>query len=151
MQLSPSLAQALTSLNLPPYPSVTGLPQPITARSLAAFAGSLAWAWLLLVSFTGWGRWTGKLFRVRPLPASVACSLGIAVIIFLGGWLNLLRAIYPSVLIALTAIGLMLYLALRGQIERTGHVGVLEGQRVGWASVFRASDGSQNWRTAASV
>lgn len=115
MQLLAPLAQTLTSLQLPPYPSVTGLPQPITIRSLAAFFGALSWAWLLLVSFTGWGRWTGKLFRVQRLPASVACSLGIAAIVFLGGWLNLLHAIYPSVLIALTMIGLALYFVLRGQ------------------------------------
>ena len=39
MQLSPSLTQTLTNLNLPPYPTVTGLPQPITARSLASVCG----------------------------------------------------------------------------------------------------------------
>ena len=115
MQLPTSLAQTLTNITLPSYPSVTGLPQPITARSLAAFAGALIWAWLLLVSFVGWGRLTGKLFRVQRLPASVACSLGIAAIVFLGGWLNLLHAIYPSVLFGLTAIGLVVYLALRRQ------------------------------------
>src|SRR5665213_187741 len=129
MQLLTPLAQTLTSLNLPPYPSVTGLPQPITIRSLAGFAGSLAWAWLLLVSFTGWGRWTGKLFRVQRLPASVACSLGIAAIVFLGGWLNLLHAIYPSALIALTAIGLAFYIALRGQRPETYN----------WSSVWKSS------------
>jgi hypothetical protein len=115
MQLSTSLAQTLTNLNLPPYPSVTGLPQPITLRSLASFAGALVWAWALLVSFTGWGRLTGKLFRVGRLPASVACSLGIAAIVFLGGWLNLTRAIYPSVLFALTAVGLLFYGLSRSQ------------------------------------
>jgi hypothetical protein len=109
MQISPSLAQTLTNLNLPPYPSVTGLPQPITLRSLALFVGALLWAWLLLVSFTGWGRMTGKLFRSPRLPASVACSLGIAAVVFLGGWLNLLHAIYPSVLFAITGVGLLFY------------------------------------------
>ena len=67
MQVSPSLAQILTNLNLPPYPTVTGLPQPITMRSLASFAGALVWAWLLLVSFTGWGRVTGRLLRAPRL------------------------------------------------------------------------------------
>jgi hypothetical protein len=109
MQLSPALAQTLTNLNLPPYPTVTGLLQPITARSLASFAGALLWAWLLLVSFTGWGRVTGRLFRSPRLPASVACSLGIATIVFLGGWLNLAHAIYPGVLFAITGVGLLLY------------------------------------------
>jgi hypothetical protein len=115
MQISPSLAQTLTNLNLPPYPTVTGLPQPITMRSLASFAGALLWAGLLLVSFTGWGRMTGKLFRSPRLPASVACSLGIAAIVFLGGWLNLLHAIYPSVLFAIATIGLLFYLLTRNQ------------------------------------
>jgi hypothetical protein len=115
MQISPSLAQTLTNLNLPPYPTVTGLPQPITARSLASFAGALVWAWLLLVSFTGWGRMTGKLFRSPRLPASVACSLGIAAVVFLGGWLNLVHAIYPGVLFAIAALGWLFYLASRNQ------------------------------------
>jgi hypothetical protein len=115
MQISPSLAQTLTNLNLPPYPTVTGLPQPVTARSLASFAGALVWAWLLLVSFTGWGRVTGKLFRSPRLPASVACSLGIAAIVFLGGWLNLAHAIYPSVLFAITAVGLLFYIVSRSE------------------------------------
>ncbi|MGC2510650.1 MAG: hypothetical protein WA430_08800, partial [Acidobacteriaceae bacterium] len=115
MQLSPTLAQTLTNLNLAPYPTVTGLLQPITTRSLASFAGALLWAWLLLVSFTGWGRLTGRLFRGLRLPASVACALGIAVIVFLGGWLNLLHAIYPSVLFAITGVGLLLYAASRRQ------------------------------------
>jgi hypothetical protein len=115
MQVSPSLAQILTNLNLPPYPTVTGLPQPITLRSLASFAGALVWAWLLLVSFTGWGRVAGRLFRAPRLPASVACSLGIAAIVFLGGWLNLAHGIYPGVLFAITAIGLLFYLLTRNQ------------------------------------
>ncbi len=115
MQISPSLAQTLTNLNLPPYPTVTGLPQPITLRSLASFAGALLWAWLLLVSFTGWGRMTGKLFRGSRLPSSVACSLGIASVVFVGGWLNLAHAIYPVVLFAITGLGLIFYLATRNQ------------------------------------
>jgi hypothetical protein len=118
VQLSPSLVQTLTSINLPPYPTVTGLPQPITARSLASFAGALAWAWLLLVGLTGWGRLAGRLLRVPRLPASVACSLGIATIIFVGGWLNLIHAIYPSVLFAITGVGLILYAFSRGQRPR---------------------------------
>ncbi|HZC43313.1 MAG TPA: hypothetical protein VE195_04005, partial [Acidobacteriaceae bacterium] len=115
MQLSTSLAQTLANFNLPPYPTVTGLPQPITLRSLALFAGALVWAWLLLVSFTGWGRVIGKLSRSPRLPASVACSLGIASIIFLGGWLNLVHAIYPSVLFAITGVGLLFYAVSRSE------------------------------------
>jgi hypothetical protein len=115
MQISPSVVQTFANLNLPTYPSVTGLPQPITLRSLASFGGALVRAWLLLVSFTGWGRVAGKLFRSPRLPASVACSVGFATVIFLGGWLNLAHAIYPSVLLATTAVGLLFYLVSRSQ------------------------------------
>ncbi|MHB8303658.1 MAG: hypothetical protein ACYDC6_12590 [Acidobacteriaceae bacterium] len=107
------LIQQMLDYHFPAYPSVTGLQQPITARSLAGFFGALAWAWLLLVAFTGWGRLAGKLARVERLPASIACSLGIAVVIFIGGFLNLLQIVYPSVLFALVAVGLALYLWLR--------------------------------------
>lgn len=69
----------------------------------------------MLVGFTGWGRLSGKLLRVQQLPASVACSLGIAVIIFVGGWLNLIHAIYSSILIGLVIIGLLLYYLLRNE------------------------------------
>lgn len=113
MHFSISLIQTLKDFQLQPYPSVTGLPQPITIRSISYFLFALIWAWLLLVNFTGWGRLTGKLLRVQCLPSSVACSLGIAVIVFLGGWLNLLHAIYPRVLFALIAAGLVLYFLLR--------------------------------------
>jgi hypothetical protein len=134
MQLSTSLAQTLTNLNLPPYPSVTGLPQPITLGSLASFAGALLWAWVLLVSFTGWGRLTGKVFRVGRLPTSVACSLGIASLVFLGGWLNLAHAIYPGVLFTITGVGLLFYVVTRSQRP--------EGYR--WLSFWRnASSGSK--------
>jgi hypothetical protein len=103
------LVSELLHYNFPTHPSVTGLPQPITLRSLGGFFYALGWAWALLVSFTGWGRASGKLLRVKGLPASVACVLGIATIIFFGGLLNLVHAIYPAVLFALVAVGLALY------------------------------------------
>lgn len=112
MQVPVSLAEKLASLHLPPYPSVIGASQPITFRSIAAFAGAIGWAWLLLVSFTGWGRITGKLFRVERLPTSIACSVGIAVLVFFGGVLNLAHAIYPAVIFAIIFIGLVFYAAL---------------------------------------
>jgi hypothetical protein len=115
MQLPTSLVQTLMNFDLQPYDTVTGVVQPITVRSIASFLWALVWAWLLLVSFTGWGRFTGKLFRLPRIPASVACSIGIASIVFLSGWLNLIHAIYPGVLFALTAIGLLLYIALHSQ------------------------------------
>lgn len=110
MPFPASLTQTLKNYHLQPYPSFTGIPQPITAGSIAHFLVALLWAWLLLVSLTGWGRTIGKLFRVPTLPASPACTLGIATMIFLGGLLNLFHVIYASVLIGLVAVGLLLYL-----------------------------------------
>jgi hypothetical protein len=109
MPFPASLIQTFQNYHLQPYPSFTGIPQPITVGSVAHFLGALLWAWLLLVSLTGWGRMTGKLFRVPTLPASPACAFGIAVIVFLGGLLNFFHAIYAGVLIGLVAIGLLLY------------------------------------------
>lgn len=113
-----SLIEQLKNYQFPQYPTVTGPPQPMTARSLEEFFYALAWGLLLLVAFTGWGRMIGRLLRVQRLPASVACSLGIATIIFVGGWLNLLHAIDPGVIYCLVAIGFVLYLWLRR--ERPG-------------------------------
>ncbi|MEO6830299.1 MAG: hypothetical protein ABI164_10865, partial [Acidobacteriaceae bacterium] len=83
MLASNSLLEHLTNFQLPDYPSVTGLRQTISARSLTEFFAALAWSWALLVSFTGWGRACGKIFRVPRLPASIACALGIATLIFI--------------------------------------------------------------------
>ncbi len=113
MTLPASLVQTLNDFHLQPYPSFTGLPQPITARSVAAFAGALAWAWLLLVSFAGWGRLTGKFLQIGRLPCSVACAVGIATVVFLGGLLNLAHAIYTAVLLAIAGLGVLFYLWLR--------------------------------------
>lgn|GEM_PF-1471599 len=110
---SASLLQQLRLTAIPAYPVLTGLHRPITLRSLGWFFYALSWAWALLVSCTGWGRLAAKLARVRPLPASVACATGIAVLIFLGGLLNLVHAIYATVLFAMVAIGLVLYFLLR--------------------------------------
>src|ERR1035437_7901145 len=115
MQFPTSLVQILANYNLQPYPSFTGLQQPLTVHAVTRFLCALLWACVLLVSFTGWGRLAGKGLRIQSLPASVACSLGIATVIFLGGWINLLHGIYPAVLFALLGLGLLLYVALRQQ------------------------------------
>jgi hypothetical protein len=115
MPFPASLTQTLTTFRAAPYPSVTGLPQAITFRSIAEFAFAIVWACIMLVSFAGWGRYLGKLVRVQRLPASVACALGIAVVILVGGWLNLLHVIYSGVLIGFIGIGVVLYLAARDE------------------------------------
>jgi hypothetical protein len=107
-----SLFQKFTDLQLPSYPSITGLPPSINIQiqSLENFSFALGWAWILLLSFTGWGRLAGKIARVQRLPASVACALGISSLIFLGGLLNLVQGLYAGVLIGLVIAGLVFYL-----------------------------------------
>ncbi len=109
MFASAQLLYQLITSNIPQYPTVTGLPQPITARSMAGFFYALGWGWILLVAFTGWGRLSGKLCRVERLPASIACVLGIATVVCLAGWLNIFHAIYADVIFSVVAIGLLAY------------------------------------------
>ena len=116
MILASEIMQEYFHDHLPEYPSVTGLPQPITAHSLLACIGALALCCLLLISFTGWGRLTAKLLRIPPLPTSVACALGIADVLFLGGWINLVQGIRIEVLGAIVLIGLGGYVLLRREI-----------------------------------
>lgn len=109
MAIPASLAQMLNDFPVASYPSVTGLPQPITVHSITYLLAALGWAWLLLISFTGWGRIAGRTAHVQKLPASVACAVGIATVIFWGGLLNLLRGLYPGILIGLLFAGLIFY------------------------------------------
>ncbi|MGC1784639.1 MAG: hypothetical protein WA708_19120, partial [Acidobacteriaceae bacterium] len=104
-----TLIRELVNAHIANYPSVTGPAQPITLKSLGEFAFALGWAWLLLISFSGWGRLSAMLLRIRRLPASVACAAGISVAILIGGWLNLLHAIYQGLLFAFVAAGFVLY------------------------------------------
>lgn len=115
MPATNELLQQLTTYGIPAFPSVTGVAHAITARSLLSFFYALGWAWVLLISFTGWGKFLGRLFRVQKLPASVACTAGIAAVVFLGGLLNLFHAIYASAIFAMVALGVVLYLVLRRQ------------------------------------
>jgi len=108
----PPLVQQLIDYTFPAYPSITGPVQPVTFHSIGIFLFALGWAIVLLISFTGWGRLVGKLAHIERLPTSVACSLGIAATVFLGGMLNLAQAIYPGVLFGLAALGVLAYAAL---------------------------------------
>jgi hypothetical protein len=111
-----AIASQLQSFPLPSYPTVTGPVPRFHFAALGYFLGAAAWAWALLVSFTGWGRMVScKLGRLQPLPASINCALGIASIIFLGGLLNFLRLLSTPILIALVALGLLFYVWLRKQ------------------------------------
>lgn len=107
----PPLIQQWVDYHLPAYPSITGTAHAITARTIGSFLSAVGWVVVLLISFIGWGRLIGKLAGAR-LPTSVASSLGIASLIFLGGILNQAHAIYPSTLLLLTCTGLLAYFSL---------------------------------------
>ena len=70
MQLPPSLAQTLTNLNLPPYPTVTGLLQPITRRSMASFCRRPGLGVASVSQFYRLGKSDWKDFS-RPTPAGI--------------------------------------------------------------------------------
>lgn len=117
---SGKLLQQLSTLNVPRYPTVTGSMHGITAASLVNFLAMCAWAVVLLIAFTGWGRLTVRLLRLKNVPATVACALGISLICFLGGLLNLLHAIVLPAILAIVAAGLILYAGL--SIHHREHV-----------------------------
>lgn len=114
MPASYPLIHILVNMHVPSYPTVTGLARPITLYSIENFVLSLAWALVLLVSFTGWGRLFAQAFQAR-IPSSIACALGIGGVIFLGGWLNLFHALGSWTFYALTGLGVAAYLLLREQ------------------------------------
>lgn len=99
--------------NIPRLHSITSSATAITFKSVTGFLYVLFWGWLLLVAYTGWGRFLAKLLHFK-LPAAVSCSLGIAIVVLLGGILNLAHAIYSSLLVALAITGLALYIYCRG-------------------------------------
>jgi hypothetical protein len=108
-----SLIHDLVNSHIDTYPSVTGAHRPITLFSIAEFAGTLLWAWMLLLSFAGWGRASARLLRIRSVPACVACAAGIATLIFIAGLLNLAGLITRALLFGLVAVGIASYLLFR--------------------------------------
>lgn len=111
---TPSLYQDI-QIDIPQYPLITGVHHPISIGSLALFLYALVGIWIMLISFTGWGRAADKILRLPFLPASAACLSGIAVTIFLGGMLNLLHLTYRVVILIMIAVGLLFFWVSRGQ------------------------------------
>ncbi len=138
MPFPAGLTQTLKNYHLNSYPSFTGLPQPITVGSIVHFLAALFWACLILVAFVGWGRMTGKLLRGRAMPVSVACSVGIAAVIFLGGLLNLFHAVYAAVLIAVVGIGLLFYVISRKEGPQAYRWVTFWNKLSGWAKILVA-------------
>lgn len=125
----PSLSTLFTALHVPNYPTVTGALRPITAASLADFLYACGWGFLILLSFTGWGRLTARLLRLGRIPASMACALGLATLTILGGVLNLADAITAGTAIASVAVGVLLFGVFRLQ----------QGSDGAWRGLWRAA------------
>lgn len=79
----------------------------MTLAALVHFAEALLWCALLFVSIAGYGAVFLRLFRLRRSSVTLAAIAGIAVVIFLGGCLNLVRAITTPVLLALVLLGVL--------------------------------------------
>ena len=84
-------------------------------------AGGFLWVLAVWASFAGWG---GLLGRIVGLPRDVAmdCCLGVAFAVVLGGLVNLLRIMGPTLAIGLVAAGAVLaavrYLPVLRQLRR---------------------------------
>jgi hypothetical protein len=85
----------------------------MTLASLVHFAEALLWCTLLFVSIAGYGAILLRLFGLRRAPITLAAIGGVPVVIFLGGCLNLMRAITTPILLALILLGLLAAILLR--------------------------------------
>jgi len=92
----------------------------MTPASLLHFAEALLWCALLFVSIAGYGAILLRLFNLRHPSIALAATSGFGVIILLGGCLNLLEAITPPILIALTLLGLLAAIFLRITLTDSG-------------------------------
>jgi hypothetical protein len=85
----------------------------MTLASLVHFTEALLWCVLLFVSIAGYGAILLRLSGLRRPSITLAAISGVTVVIFLGGCLNLLRAITPPILLAMILIGLLAAVLLR--------------------------------------
>src|SRR5271156_391728 len=92
----------------------------MTLASLVHFVEALLWCALLFVSIAGYGAALLRLFGLRRPSATLAAISGVAVIIFLGGCLNLGRAIATPILLSLILLGLAAAILLRITITDSG-------------------------------
>jgi hypothetical protein len=92
----------------------------MTPVSLLHFIAALLWCALLFLSIAGYGAVLLRLFGLRRPSIALAATSGVGVIIFLGGCLNLIHAVAPSVLLPLTVLGLLAAILLRITITEPG-------------------------------
>ena len=89
-----------SSIPMPPLP-------PVTLLSLAHFAGAILWSVLILASIAGFGSLLLRLAGVRRNALALAATVGVSVIVLLGGVLNLRGLIAAPVLFGVLALGLV--------------------------------------------
>ncbi len=85
----------------------------MTPASLLHFIEALLWCALLFLSIAGYGAVLLRLFGLRCPSVALAATSGVGVVIFLGGWLNLMRAVNTPVLLAMILLGLLAAILLR--------------------------------------
>jgi hypothetical protein len=85
----------------------------MTSASLLHFSEALLWCALLFLSIAGYGAVLLRLFGVRRPSVALAATSGVGVVIFLGGCLNLIRAVTTPVLLAVILLGLLAAVLLR--------------------------------------
>jgi hypothetical protein len=90
----------------------------MTLAALVHFAEALLWCALLFLSIAGYGAIVLRLFKLRYPSVALAATSGVGVVIFLGGCLNLVRALSPPVLVTLILLGALGTFLLRITIPR---------------------------------
>ncbi len=85
----------------------------MTLASLVHFAEALLWCVLLFVSIAGYGAILLRLFGLRRPSVALAVIGGLPAVIFIGGCLNLVRAITSPILLVLVLLGLTAAILLR--------------------------------------
>jgi hypothetical protein len=107
----------------------------MTPASLLHFVEALLWCALLFLSIAGYGALLLRLFNIRSPSITLAATSGFALVIFLGGCLNLLHLITAPILIALTILGLLAAILLRITINETSTPASLPlPEKTSWAS-----------------
>lgn len=85
----------------------------MTPASLLHFSEALLWCALLFISIAGYGALLLRLFGLRSPSVALAATSGVGVVIFLGGCLNLMRAVNTPVLLGMILLGFLAAILLR--------------------------------------
>jgi hypothetical protein len=85
----------------------------MTLASLVHFVEALLWCALLFISIAGYGAIFLRLLNLRRPSVTLTAISGVGFVIFLGGCLNLVRALTPAVLLALVFAGVIAAFLLR--------------------------------------